>query len=258
MILLLGGTTEGARIARALTDAGHPVLLSQATEIEMELPSTELLSVRRGRLDREGFARLVRERRIRAVVDASHPFATGLREVVHRVCRDADLRRIRYERTCFRLPPDAIEVPDHATAAERAFGISRKVVLTTGSKTLTDYVQAARARDVELWARIAPSEESRRSVEEAGLPGHRVEWAKGPFDLEQNLSLLRRSGAGVLVTKDSGILGGLPAKFEAAARCGVPVVVVARPALSGPAVSSIPEILAWLRDRGPGPDANPP
>jgi precorrin-6A/cobalt-precorrin-6A reductase len=247
VILLLGGTTEGVELARALTDAGCSVLVSQATEIEMALPDTPLLSVRRGRLDRDGFARLVAERGVRAVVDASHPFATGLRAMVLALCRETGLPRIRLERARCPLPPQAIVAPDHAVAAVRAFEMARVVLLTTGSRNLTEYVKAARAVGGELWARVAPSVESERSVREAGLAPERVEWAKGPFAMRDTVELLERSAAGVLVTKDSGANGGLPAKLEAARRRGARVVVLARPLPSTDAVGSGDEVLAWLR-----------
>lgn len=246
MILLLGGTTEGVELAHALTNAGQLVLVSQATEIEMALPETPLLSVRRGRLDREGFARLVAAQGIRAVVDASHPFATGLRAMLDGMCLQAGLPRIRLERARCPHPPDAIVVPDHATAARRAFEEARVVLLTTGSRTLTEYVLMSRGAGVAVWARVAPSEESRLAVAASGIPAHRVEWAKGPFSVGDTVRLLRRSGAGALVTKDSGVHGGLADKFEAARRCSVRVVVVDRPASPAGSVTRPDEVLAWL------------
>lgn len=246
MILLLGGTTEAVELANALTDAGHLVLVSQATEIEMAHPETPLLAVRRGRLDRDGFARLVASHGVRAVVDASHPFATGLRAMVSGFCRETGLPRIRFERARCPHPSEAIVVPDHPAAARRAFGISRVVLLTTGSRTLTDYVVASREAGVEVWARVAPSKESREAVEVSGIPAHRVEWAKGPFSADDTVRLLRRSGAGVLVTKDSGVHGGLADKFEAARRCGAGVVVVERPATPAGSATRCDEVLAWF------------
>jgi precorrin-6A/cobalt-precorrin-6A reductase len=246
MVLLLGGTSESVEIARALTNAGHLVLVSQATEIEMSYPETPLLSVRRGRLDGKGFVRLVASRGIHRVVDASHPFATVLHGEVAAMCAAETLPLLRFERPGPALPPDASVVPDHGSAARAAFAIGKVVLLTTGSRTLTDYVEAARIAGATIWARVAPSEESRRAIEASGLPRREVEWAKGPFSVQDSVDLLRRSGAQVLVTKDSGGHGGLAEKFEAARRCEARVVVVARPAAPTGAVTRTEEVLAWL------------
>jgi precorrin-6A/cobalt-precorrin-6A reductase len=71
--------------------------------------------------------------------------------------------------------------------------------------------------------------------------------ARGPFTLADELDLLHNHGIDVLVAKDSG--GSTEAKLDAAAKLGVAVVMVRRPALpvDVPVVTTAAEAAAWLR-----------
>ncbi|HQF54934.1 MAG TPA: precorrin-6A reductase [Fibrobacteria bacterium] len=246
MILLAGGTTESVHIARWLTNAGHHVLVTQATEIQLDLPDSPLLRLRRGRLDAQGFQELLGRERIRAVVDASHPFAGRLRSELEAACRSRGISRIRFERSAPPLPSGAVLAQDHADAAHRAFALGRTVLLTTGSRTLGVYAGIARCHGAVLWARIAPSEESDAAVLESGLDQRRIVRAKGPFSVEDTMALLERSGADVLVAKDSGDAGGILRRIDAAWRCGAHAVVVRRPDPERGAVTCPRELLSRL------------
>ncbi|MEN9309422.1 MAG: cobalt-precorrin-6A reductase [Fibrobacterota bacterium] len=246
MILVVGGTSESVRVAKVFVDAGHPVLVSQATEIDMDLPVSPLLRVRRGRLDRNGFQQLLYDNSIRAVVDASHPFAMQLRRDVLQAAMERGLPRLRLERSAPSLPAGVVLAEDHSDAAGKAFALGGVVLLTTGSRSLSGYVRLATDLGAEVWARLAPSEESRQAVTDSGMSPARVEWAKGPFSVKQTMDLLRRSRARVLVAKDSGDAGGISERLEAASSCGCASVVVKRPDLEPGSVCDPIEALGWL------------
>ena len=73
---------------------------------------------------------------------------------------------------------------------------------------------------------------------------------RGPFTLADELALLREHAVDVVVTKDSGS-SLTEAKLTAARELGIPVVVVRRPPLPDgmPAVATVEEALAWVRQR---------
>lgn len=250
MILLAGGTTESVQIARWLTDAGHRVLVTQATEILLDLPDSPLLRLRRGRLDAHGFQEMLRRERIRAVVDASHPFAVQLRSALDVACRQRGVERIRFERSAPALPSGVVLARDHVDAAHRAFALGKTVLLTTGSRTLGVYAGIARRYGAVLWARIAPSDESDAAALESGLDQRRIVRAKGPFSVEDTMSILERSGADVLVAKDSGDAGGILQRIDAAWRQSAHAVVVRRPDPEPGAVTCPRELLSRLWSLG--------
>lgn len=253
MILLVGGTSETAPLADALLGSGHRVLVSMATDAPLDLPSHPDLSTRRGRLSRDGFVDLIRAQGIVAVVDASHPFAELLHRELSEACARAGVRRIRFERPTLPLADDVDAASDHEQAALLAMALRRPVLLTTGSRHLEPYVRRAREAGVRLHARVLPGEESFRACAEAGLDPHDVEFARGPFTVEQTRALLRRWGIGVLVAKDGGAPSGLEERIEAARLEHVRVVVVRRPDAEVDSVDSAPAILRLLREAPPGP-----
>ena len=76
MILVLGGTTEGRIAVETLEEAGHPFYYStRGDEQEVNLHHGIRLH---GALDREGIVDFCRQKEIRLLVDAAHPFASQL------------------------------------------------------------------------------------------------------------------------------------------------------------------------------------
>lgn len=251
MILLAGGTSETAPLARALLGAGHSVLASMATDAPLDLPLHERFELRRGRLDGAGFAELLSARGVRAVVDASHPFATALRAELSAACRVAGVPRVRFERSAAVVPPEGTAmVDDHEAAAVEAFRDGAPVLLTTGSRHLAPYVREAGRRGVPLYARVLPEEESLRACAVAGIASERVEAARGPFAVDDTRALLRRWGIGTLVAKDGGGASGLAERLAASRAEGVRVVLVRRPDMETGSVTSEELLLAALERMG--------
>jgi precorrin-6A/cobalt-precorrin-6A reductase len=71
--------------------------------------------------------------------------------------------------------------------------------------------------------------EALAACKQAGLAEAERIFGRGPFSLEQNRTLIRQYGIGVLVTKDSGRAGGVAEKLEAARLEQCRVIVVQRP-----------------------------
>jgi len=52
---------------------------------------------------------------------------------------------------------------------------------------------------------------------------------QGPFSHQLNVALFREYGADVIVTKNSGLVGGTASKMSAAQELGLALVVIGRP-----------------------------
>ncbi|APG27471.1 precorrin-6x reductase [Syntrophotalea acetylenivorans] len=249
MIMLLGGTSETAPMTRALLQAGYRVLVSTATDAPLALPEHSRLERRHGRLDGMAMADLMRRRHVGVLIDAAHPYASRARQEAQKAAAALSLPYLRWERpgTDFNGFP-VIAAEDHEKAAELAFADGRPVLLTTGSRHLLPYTTRARQTGIRLRARVLPHEESRIAVLQAGLSTEEVIFGKGPFSVECNRRHIRRHDIGVLVTKDSGEAGGVPAKLQAARLEHCIIIVVQRPAVSNPypRFNHLPELLATL------------
>ena len=79
-----------------------------------------------------------------------------------------------------------------------------------------------------------------------GFERNHVITGKGPFTAEENLLHIKRSGARILVTKESGKAGGYPEKAEAARLAGIEMITLTRPAEDGYPPERMREIIGEL------------
>lgn len=250
MILLLGGTSETGMIADALLRAGHRVVVSTATDIPLNIPKDPRIALRKGRLDEEGLFRLLGETAVTLVVNATHPYAEQAHRAAYTAAARAGIRCFRWVRPTTDLTSYSgiLRASSHQEAARLAAAVGYTILLTVGSKNLAPYVSEAARCGRQLIARILPEAASLETCRRAGLPAESVVAARGPFSIEDNRAILRRFGANVLVTKDGGDAGGLPAKLIAAKQEGCQVVLVMRPPeINSDQVRTVEELLQALR-----------
>ncbi len=111
----------------------------------------------------------------------------------------------------------------------KACSFGEPVLLTTGSRNITPYALEAGRTGVLLVVRVLPHPKSIEGCRKAGVPDEHIVKGRGPFSVEDNRAVIHTSGIRTLVTKDSGVEGGFPAKIEAAQRENCRVIVVQRP-----------------------------
>ncbi|MCQ0024644.1 cobalt-precorrin-6A reductase [Streptomyces somaliensis DSM 40738] len=238
-VLILGGTTEGRRLAERLDADGVRVTSSLAGRVADPrlLPG----GVRVGGFGgADGLAGWVREHQVDAVIDATHPFAGTISFNAARAAATSHVPLLALRRPGWApvQGDDWRPVASLEEAARTVPGLGRRVFLTTGRMGL-----AAFADVPETWFLV-------RSVDPPEPPHParmEVLLDRGPFTLEGEREVLRTYGIDVLVTKDSGGAATAP-KLAAAREAGLPVVIVRRPpAPDGvPVVSTVEEAAAWV------------
>ncbi|MCW2502164.1 MAG: precorrin-6x reductase [Actinomycetia bacterium] len=236
-VLVLGGTAEGRELAAALHAAGIAVVSSLAGRVTApRLPPGEIRIGGFGGPD--GLARYLREHRITAVADATHPFAAAMTASAVAACAQAGVPLVVLRRPGWTEQPgdDWLRVPSLAEAARAVTG---RVFLTVGRQGLAPFADRP-----DCWFLI-------RSVDPPAPPlpaHHRILLSRGPFTLPAERDLLREHRIGTLVTKDSG--GALTAaKLGAARELGIAVVMVDRPPPpAAPLASTTAGALRWIDD----------
>ena len=241
--VVAAGTTESRRVAAGLLERGWAVLASQGTSVPMDWPDHPALSLRAGALGQDGWERLIAEHAPLCVVDAAHPFATILRRDLAGACLRTGVPCFRMERPPVAVPEWATQVEDAADLADRAFAPDRRILLTTGSKTLSVLHRAATGRGAHLWARLLPGPVSEAALEESGFPRGRVLWGRGRIPCAQWRALLADLRIDALATKESGEEGGLPEKAEACLAESADLYVVRRPPVAQGAFGSVDALL---------------
>ncbi|MFZ5595631.1 MAG: precorrin-6A reductase [Bacillota bacterium] len=232
MILVVGGTIDGRKIAAEIASRGKKVLVSTATQLGASLAAGGGIEVIEGRLDDRGLERLIRDRVINVVVDASHPFAVEITQNAIKACQRAGVRYIRYAR-----PEENINFTNSPVrvaegfeeAAVMACGAGKTVFLTTGSKTAGIFLRAASGADCRVLVRVSPDPEVIRGLLAEGFSRRDIVAMVGPFGEELNIALFKQYRADVIVAKESGAAGGLREKLSAAEKLGLPVIIVRRP-----------------------------
>lgn len=227
-ILIFGGTTEGRILAEYCAERGILALSSVVTEPAAELlPKNAAVTV--GRLNAEEMAALIR-RGFSLVIDATHPYAVEASANIKAACAAVGV-------PCYRVVREGEAdlgevVRDTGELIERLNALSGVVLSTLGSKEaaalteVTDYAE-------RVWLRILPSAENIEQCVSLGFNRAKIIAERGPFSLEQNIFHIKKSGADILVTKNSGAAGGYPEKTEAARECGIKLITIGRPRESG-------------------------
>ena len=238
-VLVLGGTAEGRRLATMVDEAGMDVVSALAGSVaQPRLPSGE---VRVGGFGgASGLTAYLRERAVRAVVDATHPFATRISASAAAACAAAGVPLALLRRPGWHERPGDRwrRVADLAEAAAALPDFGGRVLLTVGRQGL-----AAFAGVGALWFLIRCIETPRGPLP----PRREVLLARGPFTVEDEEALLRMQRIDVLVTRDSGG-AATAAKLEAARALRIPVVMVERPPPTDvPTVADVDAAMAWLR-----------
>lgn len=244
--MVFGGTTEGKLVARCLDKKGIRYLYSTRTETSPFFMRCG--EYRFGTLDEGQMASLFRAKRVAAVIDAAHPFASILHETVARVSLRLSLPVIRFERN-YDLPEESVHsagvryAESFPEAVELLRSLSpQRVLAMTGVQTIG--MLKPYWIEHEMKVRILPSPRSVLLAREQGFPMGDLILLKPSGNLQEERRLIKAYGIDCILVKESGNSGFLPVKIKAAAACGIRVVVVKRPRLSGSfiTVTSEPEL----------------
>ncbi|MEV0908283.1 cobalt-precorrin-6A reductase [Streptomyces hokutonensis] len=244
-ILVLGGTTEARELAAELAARRPEVRVTTSLAGRVSRPGAQAGEVRIGGFGGvEGLAAWLREERVDAVVDATHPFAESITANATRAATDTGLPVVVLRRPGWRpVPGDRWHPVDSLPEAADALpGLGRRILLTTGRLGLAAFAHLPQLHFVV------------RSVEPPKPPlppDAEVLLARGPFTVAGEAALLREHRIDVVVTKDSGG-AATAAKLTAAREAGVPVVVVRRPPLPD-GVSAVPDVAGVLERLGFSP-----
>lgn len=232
MILVLGGTTEARHLSRYLQEEGFQVRLTTVSPYGKELAEDcGVNEVLVGALDAAQLENLIRDLDVRAVIDATHPFAENIRNIAQSTTEKLNIPLGRLERAGADLPDHPLLVPvdSYQGAAVKASSLGDNIFLTIGSRRLPFFTTSPSLQGKRIMARVLPDPEVLSQCHRLGLRPNQIIAVKGPFSREGNLWMFRHFAADVVVTKDSGFIGGFQAKWEACLELNIPLVVIQRP-----------------------------
>ena len=240
-VWVFSGTSDGNALATQMAAAKRcPVVVSAATEYggEVAIKDCPGVSVWAGRQGVEARRQALTRSHARALVDATHPYANLISEQLIGLSREIGIPYLRYERPSALAPECGDLCESMAQAAERAIACGRRIFLATGSKDLATFLQAPGATERAWFVRITAEPEFIQRATDLGVPRSHLCGMQGPFSQAFNEALWRDWKIDCVVTKDSGDAGGYRAKAAAAQALGIPLLVIQRPQLAYPLVTS--------------------
>ena len=240
-IWVFAGTGDGNSLAREISQAGHPVVVSAATKYGQQVAKEFCpdLHVRGGRIGASARKLELQKSGAKAIVDATHPFASKMSEQLIEISTQLNLPYLRYERLKSSIEEKDIFVCSSIEeAAKKAIAIGSRIFLATGAKALEEILAAEMANTKVWFARVTADPDFIQTAIASGIPLSRICAMQGPFSAAFNEELWKQWQIDCVVTKESGDAGGFQSKLLAARKLQIPLIVIQRPKISYPAMVS--------------------
>lgn len=233
-IFLMGGTKESIEIIKELKikdSKGHYITVTTTTEfggdIAKEAGADEVIFKD---IDRNEKIKLLKENEYDVLIDATHPFAVNASKSACIISQKANIKYIRYERKSFKVP-NSEKVHNVYSFDEAGQLIAnkfkdKKILYLSGVSTIETILKYTEREN--LYVRVLPVLSSIEKCEGLKIPSKNIIAMQGTFSCEFNMSLMKELCSEIVVTKESGEIGGAPSKIKAAQQLGLDLIVVNR------------------------------
>lgn len=227
MILIFGGTTEGRLAVNVCEEAGKPFYYStKGSTQDVEMHNGVRLS---GALTTNDIASLCKQKGVKCIVDAAHPFATNL----HAAIGEAGLPVVRLQRRFGKRIGKVVYCTDYEDAVEKMSALNIKCLLALSGANTISKLKGYWAHHKTIF-RILLRQESIDIALRNEFPTSNLLFYNSDCSLptkEEEKAMMREAGCDAMITKESGESGGFEAKVGAALELGMKVFVIEHPQL---------------------------
>lgn len=234
-IILLGGTKDSINIIEFIKDNYDAYILTTTTTeygaklareggcddtIARPLPKEEIIEI----IKRENFDILI---------DATHPFAEHITQTSASIAKELQIPYIRFERptTNFEdIDTSRIRYVNSFTEAGKLIAnefSEGNVLHFAGANTMAEVLENVSPE--RFYPRILKVESSLVKCDECGIDSNHIIPMTGGASCEENIELIEKYGACVMITKESGEIGGVIDKIDAANKKDISVIMIQRP-----------------------------
>ncbi len=246
-IWLIGGTKDSADIALAIANAQISSIVT-VTTISAKSLYSDNFPIRIGNLSLKQMEQFCLQENIVAIVDASHPFATGVSQNAIATSQQKNIPYLRYERKPCQLSNKNhnLTLDSFETLFNGDYLQGHRVLLTVGCKILPQF-KTWHDRST-LFARVLPKVDSLQMALDSGFNSDRIIALRPPITAELEIALWQTWQISLVVTKASGKAGGEDIKYQVADSLGIPLITIARPKIFYPEQTScIKKVMAFCR-----------
>ena len=235
MIGLFSGTSEGRKIIMEFDKKNLKTLVFTATGYGSSLISkSKNISTNSGPLSKDQIKKIFRERGIKKILDATHPYAENISRNLIEVSEELNLTYYRYERKGYKIEKNKnTEIFSNYDEIIRYLKKTKgNVMLTIGSRNLRRF--ALEVKLDRLYPRILPLPKLIQEALDIGISLKNIIGIQGPFSREVNKALIKSFNIKYLVTKNSGKEGGINEKIEASEEEGIKIIILDKPKVDYP------------------------
>lgn len=237
-VFLMGGTKESIEIIKFIKNNFNSYILTTTTTeygsklaidggsdatIAKPLPKDEIINILNGKTNFDIF------------IDATHPFASHVTNTAIEVSKISKIPYIRFER-----PTSNFEnIDDSRVIQVNSFDDAGKLIAEKYNQSNVLHFAGANTMETILkyvspeyfYPRILEVKSSLEKCEKLGVIKDHIIPMKGTSTIEENEKLIEKTDAAVIITKESGDIGGVISKIEAANSKNIDVVLITRPVI---------------------------
>ena len=236
-IILLGGTKDSTELIKHLKNNYNTYILTTTTteygsKLAIEAGSDDVIS---RPLLKDEIIEIIDNSDFDLLIDATHPFAEHITQTSVSVSKICNIAYIRFERP----PLDFNDIDTshiiYAKSFEDAGEIIAKqihegnVLHFAGANTMEDVLKNV-SKD-RFYPRILKVPKSIEKCEKLGIENDHIIAMKGAASLKENMDLIEKYDASVMITKESGEIGGVVEKIEAANQKDISLIMIKRPVI---------------------------
>lgn len=234
-ILLLGGTKDSTEIIKHLKNNYDTYILTTTTteygsKLAIEAGSDETIA---RPLLKDEIIELIDNSNFDILIDATHPFAEHITQTSVSVSRICEIPYIRFERPSIDFKDMNTSHIIFAKSFENAGEIISEeipegnILHFAGANTMEDVLKNV-SKD-RFYPRILKVPKSIEKCEKLGIENDHIIPMKGAASLKENIDLIEKYSASAMITKESGEIGGVIEKIDAANQKDISLIMIKRP-----------------------------
>ena len=234
-IFLLGGTKDSTNIINHIKEKYDSYILTTTTteygaKLAIESGSDETIAKP---LPKDEIIEILSDRQFDIMIDATHPFASHITQTSIDVSKIVNIPYIRFERPTTNLEnmdTSRIHYADSFDEAGKLIALEfdeGNILHFAGANTMGEilkYVSCER-----FYPRILKVPSSIEKCEKLHISEDHIIPMNGAATTEENIELIEKYDAKVMITKESGEIGGVIDKIEAANEKDIAIVMIQRP-----------------------------
>lgn len=234
-IIILGGTKDSINIIEHIKKNYDAYILTTTTteygaKLAIEGGSDETIAKP---LPKEEIIEIITGNNYDLLIDATHPFAEHITKTSTSIANELKIPFIRFERPTLDMKNIDTSHIHYVNSFEDAGKLIEKeyregnVLHFAGANTMKDilkYVSAER-----FYPRILKVKSSLEKCETLNINPDHIIPMNGAASLDENIGLIEKYDAEVMITKESGEIGGVIEKIEAANEKDIRLIMIQRP-----------------------------